>query len=400
MKKIGTLGFLILCLAFLALTNLALQEPGAEDYLVYLIRPTLQSSSLILYDIETDTHKPIMQGWEVSAFSLSPGMRLAFSANRDGKNEVYVVDFPYSETPTLVAAGVSSDYFPVSWSPDGKLLLINSYESNYKYLPEKGELLIWDERDLFTIYQHQGHVSEFSLRLDNQLAFTDFYKFNNDQPEILLWDGQSVVNLSQNPNGTDRFPSWNKSGKLAFLSERNDEYDILIWNGISKDDTGSPDTKSFVNVAPELTTYLSRPVWTSSGTIAFDGNHERCGSLYEWNGEFAQRITSNALGAGALACLHGGQTWSKDGVWAFVSHFRFSLGLSVLSSNNDSILLSIEDKIVSPPSWNERGVLLFCTRDSEWKLFIWNRVEVLDLVHGYSILAKWPNGTEVHCNDG
>jgi Tol biopolymer transport system component len=300
------------------------------------------------------------------------------------------LDYPFTENvPISITSYTSSENTPFSWSPDGRYLAFESFRVDEKILS------IWDGDSILDIHKYQEEISGISWSLTDRLAFTEFYTFvfpyEGDPSEVFIWDGNTTVSVSQNPTGEDRSPAWSEDGQLAFLSNRNGEYDIFVWDGISENN-GQPNIKSFTNVASELTQYFSSPTWTNNNTIAFVAGNESDVhvQVYEWNGQSAKNISQNP------PFHNGGQTWRNDGYWAFVTFFSSSQNLYIRDDHNQTVL---ETKGQYLPAWSRSGLLAFCVPERpNWTLSIWNGKDVVKIAHGGFIMAKWSNGEYVLCS--
>ncbi len=388
----------ILALALILIviaTGFSSCSPARDDYMVYVIADDpADQGQLVFYDPLHDTHSPILPEWSIHDISISIKDRLAFSSSHEGKSEIYLLDYPFNgKSPTNITPNTIMDNQRlIGWSTDGLYL---AYEST---LRNEKTLIIWDGTVATAIYQHNYQIGEFSWSQDGRLVFTDFYTStyptptDQDPSEIFIWNGTTIISLSQNPSGVDRYPAWNSDGQLAFLSEHNDVYDIFVWDGRSKVND-LPDIRSFANIAPDFTDYISIPEWTNSGSLTFvgaePGEHAQ---IYEWNGQTVTNLSQNAD-------LHnGGQRWRGDGYWAFTTWFSREQLIYVRDATNQT-LLTTEGQY--PPAWSESGLLMFCVPSRlGWGLAIWDGSEVVKIVHGYQIEAFWRNGAGVFCTSG
>jgi Tol biopolymer transport system component len=361
------------------------------DYMVYSITDYGEQPRLMLYDPGAGTHTALLLKWRVENFSISAKNRLAFLSSDDGKSDIYLLDYPFvGKTPVKITSTTSEKYI-FGWSKDGRYL---AYESAQ---PDGKTLLLWDGKASAPIYQYQNYIGELEWSADGRLAFTDFYTFDSnpgqDPSEVLVWDGTALSSVSQNPSGGDRFPAWSAAGQLAFLSEQRGGYDILVWDGVSQL-SGLPDTHTYANIAPDWTFYYSNPVWTDSGLLTFiaTGPGDQHAQIYLWNGHAAVNISQNP------GLHNGGQHWSADGHWAFITFFSKEQLLYVRDPANQTLLTTPGQY---SPAWSDSGLLMFCVPSSPgWSLAIWNGSTVIEIAHGYLIEAFWRNGSGVLCSSG
>lgn len=368
------------------------QEPEQKDYLVYLINDFQQQQQVVFYDPTENIHTPILPDWDINGFSLSIDNRLAFSSSRDGKGRIYVLDYPFAKnTPIEITPDTSSENLPRSWSPDGRYLLFTSVQTTSK------KLLLWDGKSTSNIYHFHETVDEITWNSNGQLAFTDFYTFvftqdyDGDSSEVFMWDGHTTFNVSQNPSGSDRYPTLSRNGQLAFLSERNGKYDIYVWDGTSKE-MGAPYTNSFMNVAPHMTHSYFGLTWTNSGTLAFSavGEGDSHAQIYEWDGHAIKNISQNPLSD------NGTQSWRSDGYWSFTTLFSNRQNIHIRDNANHTVLTT--DGYYAPV-WSPNGLLMFCNNDSSgWLLSVWNGTKIIEVARGSFIAAKWQNGEAVFCS--
>ncbi len=368
---------------------------GAEkyDYLIYLVNDYPNPQQLMLYDPFTGVHTQILLDWDIGDFNLSIKNQLAFSS-RDNDGKIYVLSYPFQEKNLVeIPITTPSSSIALSWSPDGRYLLFYSVQTDNKTLS------LWDGKSITNILNYNGTIDEVTWSPDGHLAFTEFYSIDPNttrewgSSEIFYWDGKAVVSVSQNPSGEDRFPAWSSEGDLAFLSARNGQYDILIWDGVSKN-KNVPDSNTFINVAPNLAYGFSNPTWTSSGSLTFgaSGKEDTLTQIYEWNGQTVSNISKNP------SSHNGGQTWRSDGYWSFITFFSSSQDLYIRDNANQTIL---KTKGQYPPAWSPEGLLIYCVPgDNEWTLSMWNGKKVVEIVRSGYIAASWKNGEAVFCSYG
>ena len=363
-------------------------ETGQNDYLVYI-----KDQELLFYDPANKVNTTILPEWDIDEFNLSSNNHLAFSTSSEDKSKIYVLDYPFNEnTPTEITFFANAKISSISWSPNGHYLLFDSAQGESK------KLRLWDGKNLSTIYNHHGKIGEITWSNNGTLAFTEYFindpSPKNDPSEVYIWDGNAIVSVSQNPSGEDRFPAWSKDGQLAFLSNRDGEYDIFVWDGKSiVNDT--PDINTFLNIASDLTQYYSKPVWTNSDMLTFSAKSvwDLYVQIYKWDGQSVRNISKNPFSH------NGEQTWRKDGYWSFITFFSESQNLYIRDEKNKTIL---KTKGQYSPAWSQNGILIFCVPNgsSGWTLSMWNSEDVIEIAHGNFIEAKWNNGEYVFCSSG
>jgi len=147
--------------------------------------------------------------------SWSPdGLQIAFTSNRDGDDEIYVMNADGSGLRQLTV-NTAFDCCP-DWSPDGSKLVFNSN---------------WPDGD------------------------QDIY--------VIGSDGTGLINLTNSP-GDDRNPAWSPDGtRIAFDARRDGQAEIYVMNA---------DGTNQVRLTHLFSAERS-PAWHPSGTlIAYDSN--------------------------------------------------------------------------------------------------------------------------------
>ena len=359
-----------------------------SDLLAYTVGR--QPTSLMLYDFSNDSNKQIFSSSDSLMFSLSDNGRLAYASRESG--EIYVLDtraadpkaINITQTPTIIEV-------PLAWSHDSRYLAFVSSQG------DRPQLYIWDGEATVNITPNDMADSIESYQVtwsdDGRLAFTVRYGFNvNGDTEIYIWDGKTTTNLSQNPIGEDSGPVWSEDGRLAFLSTRDGQYNIFVWDGLSFRD-GSPDIKPFIDDPSALIGYYSFPNWIPDGHLTFISQTavDTHTQIYVWDGQAATNISQNPN-------LHNGiPMWSDNGHWAFVTYFSPQQLLYVRDAGNRPLLTT---EAQYSPAWSPNGLLVFCKPDPSWTLAVWDGQQIVNLVRNREIRAEWGNGNSVACSSG
>jgi Tol biopolymer transport system component len=177
------------------------------------------------------------------------GGRIAFTSNRDGNREIYIMSTDGLD-PSNLTKNPADDLWP-AWSPDG-----------------------------------------------SKIAFTS-NRDGNREIYVMNGDGSGQVRLTNDPE-TDYIPAWSPDGsKIAFVSHRHDNGDIFVMNA-----DGSDQTRLTNDLAHD-----SLPSWSPDGSeIAFQSDREGNGEIYVMSadGSGQTRLTDN-IGDDS------GPAWSPDG---------------------------------------------------------------------------------------
>ena len=221
------------------------------------------------------------------------GARIAFTSERDGNPEIYVMNADGSQ-PTNLSNDPSRDFGP-AWSPDGARISFTS------------------ERD--------GNL--------------DIY--------VIDADGSRLTNLTSDP-AVDTGPAWSPDGRrIAFISEREGNREIYVMNA-----DGSRLTNLTNNPALD-----SGPAWSPNGRrIAFISEREGNREIYVMNADGSRptNLSNSADSNGTLA-------WSPDGRRIAFSSWRFGdTGIYVTNADGSGLTrLTNHPSADSSPAWSPGG---------------------------------------------
>lgn len=391
---------LILCvptlMSLLMLITLAIKtSPKTNDLLAYIA-----DGSLMLYDPDYRLSTGIINS-NIGGFEFSIDGHIAYSQVYQNDVEIFVLDIhALNRAPINVTNNPTMTDSPRAWSRDGRYLAYVSYQDRN----DDQQLYIWDQETGISLNitpENMGATArnyQLAWSYDGRLAMTIFYTASNldaESPsEIYIWDGNTTFNLSQSLIDHDYAPAWHTDGQLAFSSRRDDETpSILIWDGTSFKNN-LPDADTFTRIVPELTLYYFAR-WTTDGLISISGesSNDTHQQIYLLDGGTTTNVSQNPT-------LHnGGQTWSSNGNWAFVTFFSSQQSIYVRDADNNTLLSTDGQSI---PAWNASGDLVFCHRDSSgWGLSVWDGNDVHIIKRGWEIYAQWQGGTSsVVCSSG
>ena len=225
------------------------------------------------------------------------GTKIAFTSNRDGNTEIYVMNADGSNQTRLTNNG-ASDSAP-AWSPDGRTIAFHTNrDGNFEIyaMDQDGtdphRLTTNTAIDLAPVWSSDGTQIAFSSDRDGN---TEIY--------IMNADGSAQTNLSNNAT-TDQLPAFSPLGtKIAFQTLRAASNEIFL---MDRDGTDQINLSNNVSVD-------GAPAWSPDGSkILFQSTRDGNQEIYVMNsdGTNQTRLTNNAANDVAadwqpapLACL-------------------------------------------------------------------------------------------------
>ena len=225
----------------------------------------------------------------------SPQQLIAFTTDRDGNDEIYLLD-PDSTTGTNLTNDAGGDG-QAAWSPDSTRVAFRSDRDG------NGEIYVInaDGTGLTNLTNDAGDDGHPTWSADGtQIAFTTD-RDGNTEVYVMNADGTGPTNVSNDSTATDTEPSWSPDGTtIVFATDRDGNFEIY-----RIDADGSNPT----NLTNDSTSAETAPAWSPDGTeIAFvsdgDGNTE----VYTMNADGTgwANLTNDGGADGAPA-------WSPDG---------------------------------------------------------------------------------------
>jgi len=265
----------------------------------------------------------------------SPQELIAFTTDRDGNDEVYLLD-PDSTTATNLSNDAGADGQAV-WSPDSTRVAFRTDRDG------NGEIYVVnaDGTGLTNLTNDPGDDGHPSWSGDGtKIAFvTD--RDGNSEVYTMNADGSSPTNVTNDSTASDTEPSWSPDGTtIIFATDRDGDFEIYRIDA----DGSNP-----VNLTNDATSAETAPAWSPDGTlIAFvsdgDGNSE----VYSMNADGSgwANLTNDGGADGAPA-------WSPDGTRiAFVTD----------RDGNNEIYLMASDGTGAANLTNDAGN----DRDPDW----------------------------------
>lgn len=222
--------------------------------------------------------------------------RIAFSSDRDGNWEIYVMD-ALGSNQVNVTGNPKDDWDP-SWSPNGKqIAFVSGRDKNAEIYAMRAN---GSYQENLTRNSHDDLNPAWSPD-GTRIAFVSDRKYWTGSYEIYVMnaDGSSQVNVTNNP-AWDSSPAWSPDGtRIAFTSNRDGNWEIYIMNA-----NGSNARKLISSPV-----WDSEPAWSPDGEkIVFCSRRDTTPDIYVVNvdGSNLQRLTSDPF-------WDSNPAWSPDG---------------------------------------------------------------------------------------
>jgi TolB protein len=197
------------------------QSPGQGDMQIHRLTLADRNSTLVA--------GPEGLSHEESPCWSPDGKQMAFTSTRDGNQELYVMDVEGGEWQRLTSdPGV--DAHP-AWSPDGKAIAFATSR--------------WGDLEI----------------------------------ALITPDGQSLRRLTHS-KGLDEYPAWSPDGrKLAFTSNRDGNLEIYVKSFAAGDSDVAEPVAEAVNVTRDEA-IDNFPAWTPDGRLGFVSNRDDAFEIY------------------------------------------------------------------------------------------------------------------------
>ncbi|GAB4429140.1 MAG: hypothetical protein Kow0031_09570 [Anaerolineae bacterium] len=215
---------------------------------------------------------------QIAAFPGANG-KIAFSSNRDGNNEIYVMNADGSGQ-TRLTNNPAPDVFP-AWSPDGTKIAFNRSKRHIYYMNADGSGETFVTSSLLIFIDGPKWSPDGTKLIFSGVA--DVAKVRSPDIFTINLDGTNLTNLT-NSTSADSNAAWSPDGsKIAFSSTRDGAPEIYVMNA---DGTGvtqltndpfenfepawSPDGTKILYRANELSFIWFIRVMNADGSNQFD----------------------------------------------------------------------------------------------------------------------------------
>ena len=240
--------------------------------------------------------------------------RIAFTSNRDGNDEIYIMNTDGTNQINLTNSP-ATDWYP-DWSPDGEKIIFGSYSDPNNPHDEDIWVINADGTNMKRLTDTPSGWSDFAAWSPDgtKIAFCS----NRDGTQdiyIMNADGSGITRITNDPE-PDYYPDWSPDGsKIVYLSVDpidNCEIYIVNVNGINKTNHGqkevanicviNPDGTNFVQLTQQLTIHEPLgggvPRWSPDGSkIVFQTEGEKGLDIYTMNADGTNRVNlTNSTG--------------------------------------------------------------------------------------------------------
>lgn len=262
--------------------------------------------------------------------------RMAFTSERDGNVEIYVMNADGSQQTNLTN-NPASDWW-AAWSPNGAQIAFQSDRDG------RPEIYVMNANGAYQmrLTNHPAGSEKPAWSPDGTRIAFNTKRDGNSEVYVMNADGSQPHNLTNNP-ADDSEPDWSPDGtRLAFNSDRDGNAEIYVMNA-----DGSHLTRLTDNPASDYT-----PAWSQDGTrIAFFSNRDGNWEIHVVNADGSQptRLTHSAA-------TDFRPRWSTDGSLIIFSSKRDgNEQVYVMKSDgSQQMRISNNDKNEYKPVWQPR----------------------------------------------
>ncbi len=166
-----------------------------------------------------------------------------------------------------------------------------------------------------------------------------------EEPDIFVWDRMLTVNITDH-FGNDIAPTWSHDGRMAWLSNRDGDFDVYVRQGertlnISRNDHGD-----------------FEPIWSGDGRLAWIGRERQRGeTVYVWDGETIM------IAGRAAAVQNRSLAWASDGRLRWVGLNQLS-GAIYTWDGAATERVPLDVTALLSLSWSPEGRLAWITRNA------------------------------------
>lgn len=242
--------------------------------------------------------------------------RIAFTSNRNGDNEIYLMNLDGSNEVQLTN-NVVNDSDP-AWSPDRSKIAFVSHRHGHADI-----LIMKPDGTLLASVTNDAPVDGDPVWSPDgtKIAFTRFKSQNQSEVYVVDAAGTNLTPVAIGPR-SEREPAWSPDGKfIAFARDIGGSTEIFVINLVTK-----AEVKLTSNEAND-----GSPSWSPDGLrIAFVSDRDGQPQIYTMkiNGEDVQHLTTEGVNLDPAYSADGSRIW-------FTSNRTFISNFEIFSMNAD-----------------------------------------------------------------
>jgi Tol biopolymer transport system component len=280
----------------------------------------------------------LLQIWTGSGSAGFPGTNglIAFRSDRDGNNEIYVMNAD-GTSQTRLTINPANDYGPM-WSPDGKKIAFSSNRENPNF---DVYVMNTDGSGLVRLTNNPAQDSNPSWSCEGTKIVFLTNRDGNNEGYVMDADGTGPANLSNHP-ADDNPTGWSPDcAKIAFNSNRDGNPEIYVMNAAD----GSGQTNLTNNPAHDTGAEWS----PDSSKIAFYSFRDA--------GSTSEIYTMNADGSGVVRLTYNSDNdadpaWSPDGTKiAYANYSKVEIYVMNAADGSGQINLTNHPALDYDPDW-------------------------------------------------
>lgn len=185
-----------------------------------------------------------------------------------------------------------------------------------------------------------------------------FLSNRDGNTEVYIWDGLNYTNISQHLFNDWR-PAMNPDGRVAFASERDGNMEIYVW-----------DRSQLTNVSQNPATD-DYPAWSEDGRLAWVSNRDGENEIYVWDGTQAHNVSNNPTNGETLPA------WSNDGRLAWFTNSSSNLYIWVWDHDH---VFDVGYYVESGHlAWSADGKLAY---ESMAEIYVWDGRDTINVSQG------------------